>query len=317
MPKIITVTPHTAVDHVVSVPEVDFGGVIRATSSKLYPSGKGVNVARALAALGRRVIVMGFLGSETPEFNTLDPIMIQSEFTLISGKTRLNTTLLDASRRQTMRISTTGFSVTDRDISRLGRDLESSVAEGDVVVFAGSLPDGAPGDLYQRLIRLSKKNGGLVVLDACGEALTEGVQERPHMIKPNSHELEDILGYPVPENEAQFVNAIWGLVDKGIELVVASDGARGAVFASRHEKCMWHAHLLLESSEVLDSAGVGSGDAMVAGCVISLLEKKNLADLARYATACAAANVTTHGPSEIDPPRVAQLEGLVTLRQMH
>jgi len=51
---IVTLTPNPSVDRTVEVDALVRGAVLRARSSHVDPGGKGVNLARALAANGRK-----------------------------------------------------------------------------------------------------------------------------------------------------------------------------------------------------------------------------------------------------------------------
>ena len=53
---IITVTPNAAVDKTLTVPNFQTGFKHRASESLTLPGGKGVNIARALKALGQPVL---------------------------------------------------------------------------------------------------------------------------------------------------------------------------------------------------------------------------------------------------------------------
>nr|WP_311132216.1 PfkB family carbohydrate kinase [Nonomuraea gerenzanensis]SBO92113.1 Putative sugar kinase [Nonomuraea gerenzanensis] len=62
---IITVTLNLALDVTYQVPAVDWDGVNRVSAVHRRAGGKGVNVARVLAALGRDVLVTGLAGGPT------------------------------------------------------------------------------------------------------------------------------------------------------------------------------------------------------------------------------------------------------------
>jgi 1-phosphofructokinase len=47
---IVTLTPNPSIDRTIGVPSLEHGEVNRATSSRIDPGGKGVNVSRALSA---------------------------------------------------------------------------------------------------------------------------------------------------------------------------------------------------------------------------------------------------------------------------
>jgi 1-phosphofructokinase len=55
---IVTVTPNPSLDRTVQVPALTRGAVLRATATFLDPGGKGVNVARALAANGYAAVAV-------------------------------------------------------------------------------------------------------------------------------------------------------------------------------------------------------------------------------------------------------------------
>jgi 1-phosphofructokinase len=52
---IVTLTPNPSVDRTIEVHELVRGAVLRAVAPHVDPGGKGVNVARALAANGHKV----------------------------------------------------------------------------------------------------------------------------------------------------------------------------------------------------------------------------------------------------------------------
>ncbi|TDD31781.1 1-phosphofructokinase, partial [Nonomuraea terrae] len=62
---ILTVTLNLALDVTYEVPHVDWNGVNRVGAVHRRAGGKGVNVARVLAALGRDVLVTGLAGGPT------------------------------------------------------------------------------------------------------------------------------------------------------------------------------------------------------------------------------------------------------------
>src|SRR5258705_11863031 len=62
---IYTVTLNPALDRELTVPELLFDDVLRATETRLDCGGKGFNVARMLAALGAESGALGFAGGPT------------------------------------------------------------------------------------------------------------------------------------------------------------------------------------------------------------------------------------------------------------
>ena len=60
--RILCVTPNPALDRTLDVPDLRIGDTARAYGARVAAGGKGVNVARGLAALGGRPLYMGPLG---------------------------------------------------------------------------------------------------------------------------------------------------------------------------------------------------------------------------------------------------------------
>ena len=59
--RIITVTLNPALDTVLESPKFGVGKHVSATRVVSYPAGKGINVSRALAAIGVRSVATGFV----------------------------------------------------------------------------------------------------------------------------------------------------------------------------------------------------------------------------------------------------------------
>jgi 1-phosphofructokinase len=93
-----------------------------------------------------------------------------------------------------------------------------------------------------------------------------------------------------------------GLVAEGIEVVVVSMGAAGAVLVTA-EAAVW-----ARPPQVRVISTVGAGDAMVAGLVTAKLRQLALPDSARLATAFSIGALGQVGP-RLPPP--AQVESLM------
>jgi 1-phosphofructokinase len=139
------------------------------------------------------------------------------------------------------------------------------------------------------LITQLKSYGKQVVLDTSHEALREGIQSGPTIVKPNVDELQQLTGQELTDNDA-IEQAARQLLHKGIQLVIVSMGERGAMFID-------HASTLIAAPPpVLVKSTVGAGDAMVAGFIAGQIQGLNLADCARLATAFSLGAITRTGP---------------------
>ncbi|HMQ34842.1 MAG TPA: 1-phosphofructokinase family hexose kinase, partial [Chloroflexaceae bacterium] len=231
-PEVITVTLNPAIDRTVTIPDFEAGKVNRVEQAQDHPGGKGVNVAVALADAGHRVAVTGFLGREN--VTTFEDLFarkgIADQFVRIAGRTRVGIKIADPLRDQTTDINFPGPAPAPADLAALRERLAASAAPW--AVLAGSLPPGVAPDLYAELVAMLKAGGRRVALDTSGEPLRHALAATPHLIKPNIHELEALVGAPLPD-AAAVLAAAQGLLARGVELVVVSMGGEGALFIAR------------------------------------------------------------------------------------
>ena len=66
------------------------------------------------------------------------------------------------------------------------------LAEGDILILAGSIPSSLPQTTYERLLARLEGHGVHTVVDATCDLLVNVLQYHPFLIKPNNHELGDV-----------------------------------------------------------------------------------------------------------------------------
>jgi 1-phosphofructokinase len=275
---IVTLTLNPAIDRTVTIPNFTAGAVNRVETVHSNPGGKGVNVASSLADAGHRIGVTGFLGREnTASFEALfAEKKIADHFIRITGQTRVGIKVVDPALDQTTDINFPGPAASPADLEALAQQL--AALDADCFVLAGSLPPGVAPTIYRDLITALRFRGKRVVLDASGEPLTHALEAKPHLFKPNIHELGELLGESISGEQA-VIAAARKLIATGIEQVVVSMGKDGACFVTANEA------LIARPPDVEVRSTVGAGDAMVAGLVSAQFRKLSLADTARLATA--------------------------------
>jgi len=276
--QVVTITLNPAIDRTVTISNFTAGAVNRVESVRSHPGGKGVNVASALADHGHGVAVTGFLGrSNAGAFEELfSQKKIADHFVRIAGQTRIGIKITDPVRAETTDINFPGPAPTSEELSMLRWQIATLEAEWFVV--AGSLPPGVDPKIYREIIASLRQTGRKVLLDTSGEAFSLALEAGPTVVKPNIHEFEAFIGYPL-SNEQEVVAAARTLIDRGIELVVISMGKEGACFITATES------VVARPPEIEVKSTVGAGDAMVAGILSGQLEKLSLGECARLATA--------------------------------
>ena len=288
--KVVTVTPNPAIDHTAWVPGFTPGAVNRVVKDHLVPGGKGVNVAAVLAGWGVSTAATGFLGEENAgAFRSfLAGRGIADHFVPVPGLTRTGVTVVDDVAGTTTDLNFPGFEIGAAHVAALRTAVEAVATAGRWVALAGSLPVGAPPDLYRQLGDLVHAGGGLVALDTSGAALAEAMAGTPDLVKPNREELEELTGRALP-SPADLTAAARELAGQGIATVVVSLGAEGALFV-RDDLAV-----VASPPPVRVASTVGAGDAMVAGTIAATIEDLPLPAVAALATAFAALAVSQVG----------------------
>jgi 1-phosphofructokinase len=258
---ILTVTPNPSVDWTLEIQSLTRGVVHRASRQHQEPSGKGVNVARALTnndIPSSAVLPIG--GAEGAELSALlaeegvDFVAVP-----IAGSVRVNVSLTEPDGTAT-KINAAGPTLSRTEVDHL---IEAVVVAGmgaSWVVGAGSLPQGVGVDFYASLAERVRGTGARFALDSSGPALVAGLVARPHLIKPNVDELSEAVGRPIL-TLGDVVAAGQDLIRRGAATVVVSLGADGALLVTDTEMAHAEAHVSAPRSTV------GAGDALLAGCL--------------------------------------------------
>ena len=194
---IVTVTLNAALDRTVRVPNFQLGGRHRADSSLRLPGGKGVNVARALKALGEPVIATGLAGGRTGlhiiEELTAEGIL--NDFVRIADESRTSTAVIDPTNNQQTEINEYGPSVQPAELDVLINKIRYLSKGADVFVLAGSLPRDVPSGYYETLLRELRRVKMITAVDASGPALRAALAAEPGVVSPNVREAEEIVGH--------------------------------------------------------------------------------------------------------------------------
>lgn len=279
--QVITVTLNPAIDQTVTIRDFTAGAVNRVESVRSNPGGKGVNVASALADYGHNVAATGFLGRENAAVfeELLERKDIADHFVRIAGQTRVGIKISDPARAETTDINYPGIAPTSHELDVLRQQLiELSSLDHAWIVLAGSVPPGVDPAIYRELTRMFRDGGQKVALDASGEPLRLALEAGPHIVKPNIHELEDLVGRKLETRES-LVEAARSFIARGTALVAVSMGSEGALFVTADEV------VVARPPSIQVRSTVGAGDAMVAGIIAGQLRELPLADCARLATA--------------------------------
>ncbi|SDX11605.1 fructose-1-phosphate kinase [Marininema mesophilum] len=293
MSKVLTVTLNPAMDKTLMLSSFHPGGVNRVQEVMMTAAGKGINVARALTKWRERDFVraFGWIGGGWQGealLAQLDEWGISQEFIKVPGEVRTNTKLVDQNSGEVTDINEPGFTVETKDVDRLLAEFDHCLIGSELVVLSGSLPQGAPSDLYRTMIKQAKKREVTVILDADGEAFREGIQAVPHVVKPNREELQGLLQRELI-TDSDYLLAGQEILRFGVTCAVISMGAAGAWFFKDQQQF----HVQPPIFQAINP--VGAGDGMVAGIIMGMAYHWPLEQTARFATAAGAKASTIPG----------------------
>jgi 6-phosphofructokinase 2 len=282
---IVTLTVNPALDVSTATDRVIPGHKLRCGTTALDPGGGGVNVSRVIQRLGGQSIAIYAAGGPTGEAyrQLLDGEGIVSRVVRIAGSTRESFTVDERSTGEQYRFVLEGPDMLEPEWRECLTATEALIAPGGMLVISGSLPPGAPDDLYAQLARRARVLEVDCVVDASGAALHHALEEGVTLIKPSLRELGELVGERLDSPEQQLA-AAQRLVDSGrTRLVALSLGAEGAMLITADEV------LRLASPRVEVKSTVGAGDSFLAALVLRLAQGRSIREAFRSAVAAGSA----------------------------
>lgn len=308
---IYTVTLNPTLDKTLSVAKLQPGEFHRASLLRAELSGKGINVSRALKMLGLPSKTLGFVGGRTGQaFQVrLKEEGFDIHFVDVGGETRSNITLLDESTGIYTKINEPGPTINADHIAALQAQVEQWAHAGDYWTFSGSLPPGAPIDIYSQLITHVQEHGAFAFLDTSEETLRANLSSRPYGLKPNSIEAAQALGRQVVSDE-DHCRAVRAFFDMGVRAVLLTRGEDGLVLGMHDEV------VLAYPPAVEARSPVAAGDSSLAGLLWALTEGCDIAEAARRAVASGTAAAMQEGSGVGDRTLVESLMRGATVKRL-
>ena len=137
--------------------------------------------------------------------------------------------------------------------------------DGDMLVLAGSIPASLPEDIYEKIMARLQGKDIRIVVDATKDLLLNVLKYHPFLIKPNNHELGEMFGIVLKDND-EIIEYAKKLQEKGARNVLVSMAGDGAILITEEGDV----HVTpCPKGEVKNS--VGAGDSMVAGFITGYL----------------------------------------------
>jgi len=310
--RILVLVINPAVDQILTVKTFTPFTKNQVHSGNKYIGGKGMNAAYVLGRLGADCLAMGFTSAEHQEAfkNRLVTVGVNTQFIPVDGKTRENFKIVDLSIGRDTEFNQPGFHIAESDIEKLFTQIEKKIHHYSWLILNGSLPLGAPVDLYARMIDLAHSLGVKTCLDASGDPMANGVTAKPDILRGNLYELEELCGHSL-EDKTQIAGELVRLHQTGIQYVVVSLGSQGVIGFDGVD-------LLCASAPELSPVSLtGAGDAMTAAFVHQIGEGHPFWDALAFSAAVASASVLREEPGDFSMEDTQNLLKIIRVERLN
>ena len=265
------------------------GEVNRAQQAVWCGSGKVLNVGCALHQLGVQSKTLCLVGGNSGEQICADFQSMNIPVRWVKSRipTRVCTTILDETSKATTELVENSNSIPTEELDLFHDAFVEESASAQVVVLSGSLPAGAPPDVYRRLL---EKTSAKAVLDIRGLELDAALPMRPYVVKPNREELARTVGRDFT-SEQDLVAAMSELRDRGAEWVVVSQGA-GPLLAVGPDGL-----IQIEIPKIDVCNPIGCGDCLAAGIAAGIDRNLTMYESLKLGIRAAAENASVLLPA--------------------
>ncbi|GAA4174525.1 hexose kinase [Gryllotalpicola koreensis] len=291
--SIVVVTPNPAVDVTYRVAEQRIGTTQRVRDVRRMPGGKGVNVARVLAALGLTSLSVLPLGGPSGAWVAarLDALGLPTRPVPIAGDTRSTVTVVDGRAHPTM-FGEPGPVLTAAEWERVTAAVAAGVQGARLLIVSGSLPPQTPPEIVADWVDVARRAGARSIVDVPGDALLAAAAAGASVVKPNRDELLEATG---ADGEAAGARS---LLARGAGAVVVSRGSAGIA------AYLPDGRLELAAVPGVRGNPTGAGDAASAGLARALASDaasdRGFDSALRHANALGAAAVLRPVAGEVD-----------------
>jgi 6-phosphofructokinase 2 len=288
---ILTVTFNPAIDKSTSVDRLIPEKKLRCEGLVSEAGGGGINVSKALHELGAESSALFLAGGNNGKLlgRLLSEGGIDCRVIPVGEETRESFTVHETGTNAQYRFILPGAELQQAAIEAVLEAIGTVQPLPRFVVASGSLPPGAPDDIYAQLARRCRALGALLVVDTSGIPLQRALEAGVFLIKPNLSELCALVERSHLELHEVNEAAQEVISGGGCAALVVSMGPAGALAITKDGE--WR----IPAPVVRKLSTVGAGDSMIAGICCSLQQGKDFVDAARFGVACGTAATMNPG----------------------
>jgi len=261
----------------------------------MFPGGKGANQAVAAARLGGDVTFICKLGDDIfgkKALEGLDKEHINSQHVLIDSEVSSGIAMITvdtSGENQIVVASGANAMITPEDLEMAHAAFETC----DIILLQLEIPLKTVDYAIQKGYQMGKK---VILNPAPAQSLTDELYSSLFLITPNETEAETLTGIPVSDNDSA-ANAASVLLKRGVQYVIITMGAKGALFMSEESfEC-----ISVPKVEVVDTTA--AGDIFNGALSVALSEKMTWREAIEWASRAASLSVTRMGAQSSAPYR--------------
>lgn len=196
-------------------------------------SGAGINTSQILNNLNLDLVAIGFLGGLSGKYiyNDLSDQGINSNFTVMKDDTQSSIILIE-NNQFLSKITELKPRITREELGNFYELYKNAIPKFDIICGSGSIPIGAPDEIYFDLITLAKMENKRFLLDSTGIELQYGIEAKPYMVKINVSELETLTRVEL-NFENEIIKAANYILEKDVEIVVIDLDEKGSIVLTK------------------------------------------------------------------------------------
>lgn len=289
---ILTITLNPALDVTTAAERVVPDIKLRCAAPRVDPGGGGINVSRAIRAMGGDSTALVALGGATGQ--RIAELLAETGIPLMTlpapGETRQSLTVDDRTIRQQYRFVMPGPEWSRADVAAALEAAAGAAGPGALVVLSGSNPPGVPARFAALLAERLRGSGARLIVDTSGPALAEiaaATDRRVEILRMDDDEAEGLAGRPLPYRADTAAFAASLVASGAAHGVIVARGRDGNIIAT--DQGIWHA----EAARVQVVSKVGAGDSFLAGFTLGHARGWPVGEALGLAAAAASATVLT------------------------
>jgi 1-phosphofructokinase family hexose kinase len=309
---IVCLAANPSIDKLFETERLVKGDIHRPAGFVQTAGGKGLNVARAARALGGNVHAVALLRGHAGKWllEQLEAEGVPGTHVWAHGENRSSLSVSDRETASLTEIYENGAVVPSAAWAELMQAVSSTLDRGTWLTISGSMPRGAPDEGYHDLVAEARRAGVQVAVDAEGDRLRLALDAGPAIVKVNQAESRELLDVPTARREEALAAAtkLRALAGGDGHAGLVTRGAEGVVLAAP-DGTLYEGVLYVRARYP-----VGSGDAFLAGLVVSLDAGGSWEEALRLALGAATANAELPGAGKLEAARARSLAAQAEVR---